>query len=216
MPRLRRTEVLERVFLVEAAEQRELAATFLRFQEHYESPRFRRRVFTRQEFVDWSVRTRGAFTYYDDWSGFNLPSWVLEPFREGRFDPLQARERRLLELFDHETEPFYVIGALGAGAPRERATLEHELAHGLWATRPAYRRAVRAALEGVGTRALERHLRALGYCRQVVPDEVHAYVLTERPTWERVPGRLAPVRRRLKRVFREHGGDDALERILRQ
>jgi len=214
MPKLQRIEVLERVFLVEAAEQRELAATFLRFQEHYESPRFRRRVFTLEEFVDWSVRANGAFTYYDDWSGFNVPSWALEPFRAGRFDPLHARERRLLELFGGETEPFYVIGALGAGAAPERATLEHELAHGLYAMKLAYRRAVRACLRDLDTRALERHLRELGYCRQVVPDEVHAYVLTERPTWERDPTRLAPVRRRLKRIFEEHGGKDALRRLL--
>lgn len=214
MPDLRKSEVLERVFLVEAEARHELAATFLRFQEHYESPRFRRRVFSLEEFVDWSVRAHGAFTYYDDWSGFNVPSWVFEPFREGRFDPLLDGERRLLELLGDQTGPFYVIGAIGDGAAIDRATLEHELAHGLYATRPRYRRDVRACLDGLDTRALERHLRELGYCRQVVPDEVHAYLMTERPTWETDPARVAPVRRRLRRVFREHGGREALRRVL--
>jgi hypothetical protein len=214
MPKLFKCEVLERVFLVEAARQYDLAATFLRFQEHYESPRFRRRVFTLEQFMDWSVGERGDFTYYRDWSGFNVPSWVLEPFRAGHFDPLLDKERRLLDLFRGERDPFYVIGVVGDGARVDRATLEHELAHGLYATCDAYRRDVRACLRGQDTRALERELRSLGYCRQVVPDEVHAYILTEALPSQSERIRLAPVRRGLKRIFREHGGAAALRRVV--
>jgi len=213
MGRLRKSEVLERVFLVECEERRELAATFLRFQEHYESPRFRGRVFTREQFVAWHAGERGAFTYYDDWSGFNVPSWVLEPFRSGLFDPLEPRERRLLELFRGEQGPFYVIGAVGDGVQVDLATLEHELAHALYATRDDYRREVRDCLRDEDTSALERELVSLGYCAQVLRDEVHAYLLTERFGTERERRRLAPARRRLKAIFRAHGGAEALRCI---
>lgn len=214
MSELRKCEVLERVFLVESARQLELAATFVRFQEHYESPRFRGRVFTLQQFIDWHAAERGEFTYFQDWSGFNIPSWVLEPFFAGLFDPLEERERRLLELFRGQSSPFYVIGVVGDGASVDRATLEHELAHGLYSTCAPYRRDVRACLNGEDTDALERELVALGYCAQVLQDEVHAYLLTEKFGTERERRRLAPVRKRLKAVFREHGGAAALGRIV--
>lgn len=213
MAKLRRSEVLERVFLVECDARRELAATFLRFQEHYESPRFRGRVFTREQFVAWHVAERGQFTYYDDWPGFNVPSWALEPFFAGLFDPLEERERRLLELFRGERDPYYVIGVEGDGARADLATLEHELAHGLYAMRDAYRREVRACLRGEDTTALERELLSLGYGAQVLQDEVHAYLLTERFGTERARRALAPARRRLRAIFRAHGGADALRRV---
>ena len=60
-----------------------LAATFLRFQEHYESPKFRGRIFDWEEFMDWYAEQKGKFSYLQDWSGFNLPSPVFEPFRSG-------------------------------------------------------------------------------------------------------------------------------------
>jgi len=214
MPKLRKRQVLERVFLVESVRQYDLASTFLRFQEHYESPRFRRRVFTLEQFMDWSAGQRGDFTYYRDWAGFNIPSWVLEPFRAGMFDPLLDKERALLDLFEGETEPFYVIGAVGDGVHVDRATLEHELAHALYTTRDAYRRAVRACLRGLDTDGLERDLLALGYCRQVLKDEVHAYLLTEKLRSKRDQLRFAPVRTRLKSIFREHGGAAALQRVV--
>jgi hypothetical protein len=214
MPKLRTCQVLERVFLVEALTRYDLASTCLRFQEHYESPHFRRRVFTLEQFMDWSAGQRGDFTYYRDWSGFNFPSWVLEPFRAGEFDPLLDKERGLLDLFDGETDPFYVIGVVGDGVHVNRATLEHELAHALYTICDAYRRDVRACLRGLDTSALERDLVSLGYCRQVLQDEVHAYVLTEKLRSNRDQLRFAPVRRRLKAIFREHGGAAALQRVV--
>ena len=53
----------------------------MRFQEHYESPEFTGTVFTVGAFRKWYAETYGAFTYASDWSGFNIPGTVLEPFR---------------------------------------------------------------------------------------------------------------------------------------
>lgn len=214
MQGLRKSEVLERVFLVECDRRDELASTFLRFQEHYESPRFRGSVFTREQFVAWHVAERGAFTYGQDWSGFNVPSWALEPFYQGLFDPLEERELRLLELFRGESEPYYVIGVVGDGTAVDRWTLEHELAHGLFATSAAYRRAVRACLQGEDIAALERELLSKDYCPQVLQDEVHAYLLTEPFCTRAERHRLAPLRRRLRAVFNAHGGTEAVRRVV--
>src|SRR3989344_6116167 len=95
------------VYLVVAPSQYQLAATFMRFQEHYESPYFRKKIFSVEEYMDWYARKRGNFTYYKDWSGFNIPSWVLAPFYEGKFDPLLEKERVFLKLFSGIQDKFY-------------------------------------------------------------------------------------------------------------
>ena len=59
-----------------------LTSTFLRFQEYYESPKFRNLGFSLEEFQDWYVTTRdhGEFSYYSDSTILHLK--ILENFRE--------------------------------------------------------------------------------------------------------------------------------------
>ncbi len=61
--------------------------------------------------MDWYAKRYGNFTYYEDWAGFNVPSTAMQPFYEGKFDPLSEKERQLLQLFEGTlSERFYVIG----------------------------------------------------------------------------------------------------------
>src|SRR5512138_554281 len=83
-----KTKIADRIFVVRFDTLYELASTFLRFQEHYESPRFRNRIFSLEEFMDWYAEKTGAFTYFTDWSGFNVPSSTFEAFYRGKFNPL--------------------------------------------------------------------------------------------------------------------------------
>ena len=85
-------EIAPGVFLLRYQSQYELATTFLRFQEHYESRRFRNRVFSLEDFMDWYASRFGGFTYYQDWAGFNLPSTAFTAF-------YQALAVTLSELF---------------------------------------------------------------------------------------------------------------------
>jgi len=94
-----RTRLANDIFLLRFDTQYELASTFLRIQEHYESSRFRKRVFSLEDYMDWYAAEYGAFTYFEDWSGFNVPSTALAPFYRGEFDPLLKKEARLLALF---------------------------------------------------------------------------------------------------------------------
>ncbi|MEB3209634.1 MAG: hypothetical protein VKK63_12075, partial [Synechococcus sp.] len=73
---------------ISADSQEELGNTFIRFQEHYESPKFKEQIFTVGQVRSWYSSTYGANTYEKDWSGYNFPSTVLKPFRDGLFDPL--------------------------------------------------------------------------------------------------------------------------------
>jgi hypothetical protein len=186
------------IHLVRFDSQYALASTFLRFQEHYESSRFRGRVFSLEDYMDWYAERFGAFTYYEDWTGFNVPSTALAPFYSGRFDPLLRKERQLLRLFKNVRAPFYVIGLY------KDDDLTHEIAHGLFFMRPGYRREVRAALRAYDTSAISRRLASLGYHRRVLEDEVHAYVLAGVNVVGESARALLPLRRALRSIYAAH------------
>ena len=98
-------EVLPRIFHVRTESRFVLAASFVRFQEHYESPdpAFRSRAFALGELRN-AYRTAGrrdssknGWSYYLDWPGFNVPGRVID-FCEDNMQPLRAVERALLDV----------------------------------------------------------------------------------------------------------------------
>ncbi len=154
----------------------ELTKTFLRFQEHYESPKFRGKIFTLAEFKRWykADRKSKTFTYYTDWSGFNIPSKVLVPFKSGLFDPLSSREKRLLDALSLDKGKFYIIGTYES---KSSGTLDHEIAHALYYTDKNYKAEIDKALKGVDFSPIRKKLMLMGYCKEVLPDETHAFLL---------------------------------------
>ena len=57
-------ELVKDVFHLAFPSRYLLTSTFLRFQEHYESPHFRGKIFTREEFEDWYCgNQRGGFNF---------------------------------------------------------------------------------------------------------------------------------------------------------
>ena len=158
-------------YCVSADSTTELATAFLRFQEHYESPsdQFRGQVFTLGQYKLWYEKQYGWFSYYTDWSGFNIHSYVLEPFKEGLFDPLLPEEQNLVSLFvNAPKDKFYIIGA------NTKDVLDHELNHALYAHSYDYYNEVNktfdANLEKIKY-ALE-HLLDKGYCKYLLYDEL--------------------------------------------
>ena len=149
----------------------DMAFHFLRFQEHYESPRFKGSVFTWAQYVAWYKSARGSFSYPWDWAGYNFPGRTLTPFRAGAFDPLTRREKALLEALADVGDDDYVIGTQGG----DLGSLEHELAHAFWHIDAGYRRAVSAVLEG-GDYARQAAFLAEGdgYDPSVFTDEIQA------------------------------------------
>jgi hypothetical protein len=196
--RITKTKLADGIYLVRFRTQYELAASFLRVQEHYESPRFSGRVFTLEQYMDWYAARYGAFTYYQDWAGFNVPSTALRPFYQGKFDPLLAKEKRLLRLLKSLRGRFYVIGIY------ENEDLTHELAHALFFTDADYRHAVRAAMRRYDTSALKRQIAKAGYARHVLPDEVHAYLVAPSGKLGRRTRALEPLRKELRKLFKRH------------
>lgn len=152
-----------------------LTSTLLRFQEHYESPMFRGKIFGLEEFMDWYAADRGAFSYYTDWSGFNFPSRVLKPFLYGQFKDLTRKERAFIDLFDRVSGDFYVIATHSTPDP---SFLAHECVHGLFHTNERYRKQVLAALAVYDIALFRRAIVDMGYHHAVVDDEANAYLMT--------------------------------------
>lgn len=168
------SEIRPGIILVSASSQILLANSFLRLQEHYESPRFKGTTFSLEDFKAWYSEQESAqgFSYYVDWGGFNLPGQALRSF-ESLFKvdgmPAEMTLRNKLSAFERVN---YVIGTVEFDA----ATLRHELAHALYATAEEYRKAVSAVLTDVDTTEIRDWLRKTGYDPSVFEDEIQAYL----------------------------------------
>ena len=164
-------------FRIQASSNEELASAFLRPQEHYESPNddFRTRPFTLGEYKHWYTKTRGAFTYYSDWTGFNIPSRILSSFLQGLFDPLTEQEQTLVDFFRYSSldHPFYIIGA------NDDDVFKHELNHAFYTYSNDYQLSINSLFDSkleYIKYALE-YLLTKGYCRYMLYDELQAYIL---------------------------------------
>jgi hypothetical protein len=205
------SEVVPGVLHMKFPSQRLMASTMLRFQEHYESPKFRNKAFTLDEFKKWYAKNQsktGTFSYYQDWEGFNIPSRILRRFIKGDFAPLSSKERALLEIVSGRQGRFYLIATAGKDGDPE--TLRHEVAHGLWYTRPDYRRRAQALLKGVDLVPVFAMLENLGYHKSVWLDEAHAW-LADPPKYVRQEG-LDPrpyreIRKKLLALQKEYVSD---------
>jgi len=174
-------EVAKDILLLNFEDCTELCSTFLRFQEYYESPKFAGKYFTLDEFKEWYQDGEEEFTYYSDWSGFNIPSWVLDPFYEGEFSPLSAEENWFLSLFqdkDRYREKFYIIGTFGKDGG---SALKHETAHGLFYVNPSYKEEVQEALKGLSKKTVMdiKKILSVDYHDNSLEDEIHAYTMEE-------------------------------------
>ncbi|MBI3558556.1 MAG: ABC transporter ATP-binding protein, partial [Deltaproteobacteria bacterium] len=179
----------------------------MRFQEHYESPQFRGKYFSRREYKKWYRAQRGQFSYFADWSGFNIPSSMLEPFADGRFKRLSRRERTLMQAFEDKDGLFYIIGTYKTDSP---STLNHEISHGMFFINEKYRQEVLAELDKVDLGPIEKYLASTGgYHPSVWRDEAQAYLINNRDTLEHHGIDLGPylaTMGRLQDIFRRYTG----------
>ncbi len=177
----------------------DLAMAFVRLSEFYESdnPEFRGKTFELEEYMRWYAlnRGKGIFTYPDDWSGFNIPGKTIVDFfrlfdinqMPHKIRPMERILQRAIELagviprlvdgrfcWDLTTgNDFCVIGTIESVKPD---VLKHECRHALYYLYPTYREAVVKCIAKYPLIGLRKHLRKMGYCAEVVTDEVNAYV----------------------------------------
>ncbi|MBI5798044.1 hypothetical protein HZA98_04035 [Candidatus Woesearchaeota archaeon] len=208
--------ITENIFHLLFPTKRKLCFALMRFQEHFESPAFKGKFFTREEYQQWYTQNSiegkrtGQFTYYKDWNGFNFPSHILDPFYEGRFDPLMDEEGEVLKAFEKRKGAlFYVIGTYNHGG---QSILKHEIAHGLFHTNKEYQTEVLRFMESIEPQLKEKLKQKLlesgGYHPEVVIDETHAHLLADRDKLEEDWGipdeETIPPHNQLEAIFKRY------------
>jgi hypothetical protein len=159
---------------ISADSQKELGETFIRFQEYYESPskKFRNKIFTLGDIKNHYSLEYGADLYSELWIGFNFPSIVLSPFKQGLFDPLTVQEKELLELLKYRNDSFYIIGA------QNNSTLRHELSHAMYGYNKKYKNEIDNLINKNHKEfaKVSGYILKKGYDRSVLNDELQAYI----------------------------------------
>ena len=186
--------------------QYELCRTMLRFQEFYESPEFKNKIFTLGEFRKWYVQQYGSFSYYKDWSGFNFPAYIVYPFYNGLFDPLLKEEQYIVDKVTPyiQNDP-YIIGTYDGD---EDDIFIHELCHAFYYLDRKYRDRVNSFIDN-NYNAFEDLITWIsnnGYSfdKEIIFDEVNAYVSTDNGSLnEKDIDISAKYKATLKRMFDE-------------
>jgi hypothetical protein len=217
-------EILPHVYHLRFGKQYDAAMHFIRYQEYYESPKFRKKIFSIAEYMRWYSETygKGAFTYPKDWTGFNVPSWALKEVRYSANVMLAMDERRedvfmnciIDAICEKEGDnPFYFIGTSLEGEKEEgKNLLDHEIAHALYYVSPEYRAPMNQLLTAWGdgekfeTKEYTKGLKVLGemgYHQQTALDEMQAYCATG--LCEELEGVIAKsTMRPFRKIFLEH------------
>lgn len=159
----------------------ELARTMLRFQEHYESPKFKDKIFTLKEFKDWygastiKPSNKPGFTYYSDWVGFNFPDYIVKSIEEN-FSNLTEREKLILHYCHFiRDKKFYIVAT---SSDDNNSVLDHEMAHALYYVNNNYKNKVNALLKDAPKEIdlVHKFLHETGYSQDVFNDEIHAWL----------------------------------------
>jgi len=157
--------------------QYELTSTMLRVQEYYESPyeEIRGKYFELQDFIDLYSKDHDGFTYYTDWSGFNVPAWVVKDFFT--FPSFSKKELALKALVDTiEDGDYYLIASSKESGSNVH---NHELAHAFFYLSETYRNHMRRLVRTFnGSKDMRDDLASMGYCKEVMTDEIQAYLAT--------------------------------------
>jgi len=181
----------------------EVTAHFLRYQEYYESPEFTGVPFQMMDYIRWYAQTQKdkKFSYFSDWSGFNLPIKVIMELYPNIPDPndhdhLMYYIAKYLLRDSRSDTKLYLIGS-----SKEKDVLTHEVAHGLWQLEQDYHDEMVLMvrqLPDVVKKNLTTVLRKKGYSDEVMEDEFQAYLATGLIKGMRVP---KAIQEQFKKVF---------------
>ena len=207
-------EILPNIFAVRVEDGYQRAMLFVRSQEHYESafPEIRGKHFDMFSFMETYRKWKGMeyFSYPDDWAGFNVPGEIVElctkhvlDARNGLFptpyDYIMDSVIRLIKSKIGTETKYYLLGV----DKFDSKTMDHELAHGLYHVNLEYKTSTYELVLNLPKKiyeGMERILLDMGYCDDVVCDEIQAYMSTGlSPDMSKISG----IKKETK-VFREN------------
>jgi hypothetical protein len=179
--------------------QYDLCMSFVRVQEYYESPEFKDKVFSLEEFIDyWSNEFgNGCFDYPVKWAGFNIPGKVLANWYELNSNTIRDKEKVLIDKVNArikkdklKMEEIYLIGVYNQ-SQNKKLVINHELAHALYSLDKDYKLKCEKIFEKIESddmgklciESIKEELHDMGYGENVFMDEIQAYW----STFEKIP-----------------------------
>lgn len=180
MHKIKVTEIIKGLYHLQFPTNYLMNATLIRFQEYYESPKFKGKPFTLEEYMDWYVLAEeGKFDYFEWVEGVNIPTSVLVDFNKAVQSELGRKERILYNYFKHVGVDGYIIATSKTSYD---GVLMHETAHGIYDLKPKYRREVQAFMRSkvqykLVVKEIYKYLKDKHYHRKLYRDEAHAYIL---------------------------------------
>lgn len=178
------TELFPKVFVCIVPNDYIRAMLFLRIQEFYESKnrKFRGKKFSFWDYKEWySSLKKGNFSYTSDWGGFNVPLDVaLKCKKISKVEtPYDVEMNKILsKISKGKAKKSYLIGVKST----KSTTFKHEVAHALYYTNLAYKNSmdeITRSIKSKEFKSLRQKLLELGYCKEVIMDEIQAYLSTE-------------------------------------
>ena len=182
-------EIKPSVFHIKFQTQYLLTSTFMRIQEYYESPfkTIRNQVFTCEDFMDLYASESGGFTYFTDWSGFNVPDNIVRKFDKQYKNIMIKKEARLFQtikanILYYDRRKFYIIAT--NSEINDAKCIRHELAHAYYYLKPSYRNKMNDLNhQNKWKKQWKIYLLDKGYCEDMIDDEIQAYCATDN-TWD--------------------------------
>ena len=162
----------------------DLCMSLVRLQEFYESPAFKGRYFTFEEYMDYWSRDfgHGVFDYPVVWGGFNIPGNIVLKWFQWFGCNMRPRELELFEvilmnipLYDFKKSYFIFVAK---DSKDLEGTLRHEIAHGMYSLVDEYKTACDKLLKNVAKKPYDiavKQLIKMGYDDEMIMDELQAY-----------------------------------------
>ena len=186
-------QIKPNIFAVSIKDNYERTMLFCRYQEFYECPyeEIRGKFFTWEKYmaVYRSKWKKKIFTYPEDWSGFNIPSNIVEKAihvfskDEGPYDKIMNDiwyhcENYPLR-FNKPRTKWYLIGANSFTSK----TMDHEIAHGLYYTNKDYKKNFSEIISNIKPshyEKLRKKIVKMGYVddKKIIDDEIQAFMST--------------------------------------
>jgi len=177
----------DHIWAVKVTDSHSRAMLFLRAQEFYESIfdeiikkqfKFSRFSELYQQYYD-----KQEFTYGADWSGFNIPSTVLEEcMLNVPEEEMNTYDKKMISIINTIKEVegdhnYYILGV----DELANDLLEHEFAHAMYFTLPEYKSEMDSLTTQCDENVREMMFKCIvdyGYADHVLQDEMQAYMAT--------------------------------------
>lgn len=177
----------EHIYAIKIGDSHSRAMVFLRSQEFYESAfeEIISKQFKFSRFADIYKQHYGKqeFTYGADWSGFNIPSVILEecmfniPEDEiNNYDKIMLSIINEIKTLEGDSK-YYLLGV----DELENSLLEHEFAHAMWYTLSDYKESMNKLNNECDKDVKDNMYKCItdyGYADHVLQDELQAYLAT--------------------------------------